>query len=141
MRPLPAAFKGRRGVDLGMGYEVVDVDALPQAPDRPSAQRRVSDAAGLSNVAVNRFDVEPGEQAPLAYHFHEEQEEVFYVLAGTLYVETPDDEFTLEPDEAFAASPGSPHRAFNPASADAPVRVLAVGAPAVDDAQPYEPTE
>lgn len=35
--------------------------------------------------------------------------------------------------------PGSPQRAFNPDSADGPVRVLAIGAPSVDDAQKYDP--
>jgi uncharacterized cupin superfamily protein len=141
MRPLPPGFKPRPRLIPDMGYEVVDVDALPTTPDRPSAQRRVSAAAGLSNVAVNRFDVAPGEQAPLAYHYHDEQEEVFYVLAGTLHVETPEGEFVVEADEAFAATPGSPHRAFNPASASGDVRVLAIGAPAVDDAEAYDPED
>jgi hypothetical protein len=35
--------------------------------------------------------------------------------------------------------PGSPQRAHNPDDADESVRILAIGAPSADDAQPYEP--
>jgi mannose-6-phosphate isomerase-like protein (cupin superfamily) len=123
-----------------MGYRLVDADSVPTVEDRPCRMRRLSDPADLSNVAVNRFEAAPGEQLPLAYHSHEEQEEFFYVLSGTLAVETPDGEFTVGTDELFAVDPGSPHRAHNPVDADGPVTVLAVGAPAVSgDAVPYDP--
>ncbi|MFB6096945.1 MAG: cupin domain-containing protein [Haloferacaceae archaeon] len=122
-----------------MGYRTVDTDDLELAPDRPCDLRRISEAAGLEGMAVNRFSAEPGEQLPLAYHYHEQQEELFYVLAGTLHVETPDEEFVIDADGVFACDPESPQRAFNPADADAAVEVLAVGVPPVDgDAVPYE---
>jgi len=123
-----------------MGHRVVDPDEVEPAPDRPCELRRLSEPAGLENVAVNRFVAEPGEQIPLAYHYHDEQEEAFYVLAGTLHVETPDRTYRVPEDELFAVDPGSPQRAFNPADADAPVKVLALGAPpADDDAHAYDP--
>lgn len=122
-----------------MGYYHLDVDDLPPTPDRPSVQRSISDAAGLSKVAVNRYEVEPGEAIPLAYHSHDEQEEVFYVLSGTLSVETPEGDYEVGTDEAFVVDPESPQRAYNPAAAGERVVVLAVGAPAVDDARAYDP--
>ena len=122
-----------------MGYHVVDPADLDPVPDRPCELRRVSEAAGLSEMAVNRFSAAPGEQLPLAYHYHDEQEELFYVLAGELHVETPEGTFSAGADEVFVAEPESPHRAYNPADADAPVEVLAIGAPAVDDAHAYDP--
>ncbi|MCT9094726.1 cupin domain-containing protein [Haloarchaeobius sp. HME9146] len=123
-----------------MGYHVIDVDDLDVTPDRPSVQRSLSDAAGLSKVAVNVYEADPGEQLPLAYHYHDEQEEVFYVLSGTLHVETPDGDLTAGPDEAVVITPDSPQRAYNPAAASDMVRVLAIGAPAVDDdAHAYDP--
>jgi mannose-6-phosphate isomerase-like protein (cupin superfamily) len=93
-----------------MGYQVIDVGALDATPDRPSTQRSVSDAAGLSNVSVNRYEAAPGEQLPLAYHVHDEQEEVFYVLDGRMHVETPGGEFVVDADSSFVVDPGSPSR-------------------------------
>jgi mannose-6-phosphate isomerase-like protein (cupin superfamily) len=123
-----------------MGYRVVDADDVEPEPDRPCALRRLATAGGLSSMAVNRFSPEPGEQLPLAYHYHDEQEEAFYVLSGTVHVETPDRTYELGPDDFFAVDPESPQRAFCPADADGPADVLAVGVPPVsDDAHAYEP--
>ncbi|MFB6092663.1 MAG: cupin domain-containing protein [Haloquadratum sp.] len=123
-----------------MGYTVVNEAEIEPAEGRPCELRRLSAAAGLSNVAVNRFRAEPGEQVPLAYHYHDEQEEAFYVLSGTLQVETPDETYRVEEGSLFAATPKSPHRAHNPADADEAVELLAIGAPAVEgDAQAYDP--
>ena len=122
-----------------MGYHHVDVDGIEPTPDRPSVQRAVGDAAGLTEMAVNRYEVAPGEAIPLAYHYHDEQEELFYVLSGTLAVETPEGTYEVGADEAFAVEPGSPQRAHNPDSAAEGVVVLAVGAPAVEDVHAYEP--
>jgi mannose-6-phosphate isomerase-like protein (cupin superfamily) len=123
-----------------MGYRVVDPDELDTVPDRPCELRRVSDAAGLSNVAVNRFSAAPGEQLPLAYHYHDEQEELFFVVSGTLAVETPEETYEIPAGSFFAVDPGSPQRAYNPDDATDRVTVVAVGAPAVSgDAHAYDP--
>ncbi|MFB6194547.1 MAG: cupin domain-containing protein [Haloplanus sp.] len=123
-----------------MGYHVVDTDEIEPEPDRPCTLRRLSDPAGLSKMAINRFTAEPGEQLPLAYHYHDEQEEAFYVLSGTLHVETPDGTFEVGPDDLFSVDPGSPQRAYNPEDADETVDVVAVGAPpASEDVHAYEP--
>jgi mannose-6-phosphate isomerase-like protein (cupin superfamily) len=119
-----------------MGYQIIDPDSIEPTPNRPCVHRRI--AASLQAVAINRYTAEPGEQLPLAYHSHDEQEEVFYVLSGTLAVETPDETFFVETDECFVAEPESPHRAHNPNEAMESVSVLAIGAPRVDDAHPYE---
>jgi uncharacterized cupin superfamily protein len=122
-----------------MGYHVVDPADLEPEPDRPSEMRYVSEAVGLENVGLRVYDVAPGEEIPLSgMHYHDEQEEVFYVLAGELSVETPDGSYAVESGRFFVAEPGSPHRAYNAADADADLRVLAVGAPAVDDGHAYE---
>ena len=122
-----------------MGYRVVDVDSVDPEPDRPCECRKLSDSGGLDAVAVNRFRAEPGEQLPLAYHLHETQQEAFYVLDGTLAVETPDRTYEVPADDLFVVDPESPQRAHNPANADGPVTVLAIGAPpASGDASAYE---
>jgi quercetin dioxygenase-like cupin family protein len=122
-----------------MGYDVVDSQAVSPAEGRPCELRRLTAATDLSNLAVNRYRADPGEQLPLKYHYHDEQEEAFYVLAGTLAVETPDGTHTVPSGSVFTATPGSPHRAHNPADADEAVAVLAVGTPTDDTVHQYDP--
>ena len=126
-----------------MGYTIVDPAVIDQFDDRPVDVRSISVAAGLeyqdSPLGIRIYEAEPGEQLPLAYHYHDEQVEVFYVIEGQLHVETPEGEFVVETDTLFVVEPGSPHRAHNPEGADASVRVLAIGAPTVDDAHQYDP--
>lgn len=123
-----------------MGYHVVDPDELDSEPDRPCDLRRLSDEVGLENMAINQYTADPGEQLPLAYHYHDVQEEAFYVVSGTLSVETPDREYEVGAGKLFAVEPESPQRAYNAESADEPVVALVVGAPAVSgEVHPYEP--
>lgn len=125
-----------------MGYRVVDVDSVDPEPDRPCECRKLSAPGGLDEAAINRFRAAPGEQLPLAYHAHETQEEAFYVLDGTLSVETPEGTFAVPADDLFVVDPESPQRAYNPTDADGPVTVLAIGAPpADDDAVAYDPAD
>lgn len=128
-----------------MGYHIVDPDDLEQWDDRSADVRSLSVAAGYdyqdSPLGLRVYELAPGEQSGLAYHYHDQQVEAFYILEGTLHVETPDEELVVETDQVLFVDPGSPQRAYNPAEAGAPVRVLAIGAPSVDDAQRYEPVE
>jgi quercetin dioxygenase-like cupin family protein len=128
-----------------MGYHLVDPDDLGQWDDRPTDVRSLSVAAGYeyqdAKLGMRVYELAPGEQPGLSYHYHDEQVEAFYVLEGTLHVETPEEEYVVEADQAFFVDPGSPQRAYNPDDADASVRVLAIGAPSIDDAHPYEPAD
>ncbi len=126
-----------------MSYQLVDPAGIDQFDDRDVDVRSLSDAAGLkardSPLGLRVYEADPGQQLPLVYHYHDTQVEAFYVLDGTLSVETPEQEFTVESDQAFVVHPGNPHRAHNPKDADDSVRVLAVGAPSVDDGHAYDP--
>ncbi|QIB76257.1 cupin domain-containing protein [Halogeometricum borinquense] len=125
-----------------MGYRVVDCEEVETVEDRPCEMQRLSGAAGLENVAINRFRAAPGEQIPLAYHYHETQEEAFYVLSGTMAVETPAETYEVDEGSLFAVEPNSPQRAYNPANATEAVEVLAIGAPAVTgDTRMYDSEE
>ncbi|WP_324759335.1 cupin domain-containing protein [Haloarcula sp. GH36] len=124
-----------------MAYHTLDPDALPETDDYPCDRRGLSDAAELHALHAATYAMAPGEQLPRTYHYHEQREELFYVLDGTLHVETPDEEFVVPADQAFVAEPESAHRAYNPEDADGPVRVLGVGAPKTDIALPYDPDE
>ena len=128
-----------------MGYHLVDPDDLDQWDDRPTDVRSLSVAAGHdyqdSKLGLRVYELDPGEMSGLAYHYHDEQVEAFYVLDGTLHVETPKEEYVVGTDQVLFVDPGSPQRAYNPEDAEGPVRVLAIGAPSVDDAHPYEPED
>lgn len=125
--------------EIEMGYHTIDPSSIEPLDDRPVDARSISDVAGLENVGLRVYNADPGEQLPLAYHQHEQQEEAFFVVEGTLHVETPAEEFVVEEGNVFVAEPESPHRAFNPEDAPVTLQVLAVGAPSVDDASPYDP--
>lgn len=126
-----------------MAYHVVDPDDLDQWDDRPADVRSISAAADLDHqdakLGMRVYEAAPGQQLPSTYHYHEEQVEAFYVVSGDLSVETPQGEFAVAAGEVFVAHPGNPHRAYNPDDAAEPVRVLAIGAPTVDDAVPHDP--
>jgi mannose-6-phosphate isomerase-like protein (cupin superfamily) len=146
-----------------MGYQVIDVGDIEPSPDRPSETIEISDhfvdpyegdgevgdrepSRGPRKFGLRVYTARPGEQIPLQYHRHEEQEEAFFVLEGTLHVETPEGEYVVAEEQAFVVDPGSPHRAFNPEDADDRVRILAVGAPSYtvmgrNDASIYDPDE
>ncbi|MFC7009522.1 cupin domain-containing protein [Halalkalicoccus salilacus] len=61
-----------------------------------------------SKLGLRVYELSPGEQSGLSYHYHDEQVEAFYVLDGTLYVETPNEEFVVDSDQALFVDPGSP---------------------------------
>jgi len=122
-----------------MGYRVVDPADLDPEPDRPSEMRYVSEAADMETMGLRVYDVAPGEEIPLSgMHYHDEQEEVFYVLAGELSVGTPERVYAVEAGQFFVAEPESPHRAHNATDAKETLRVLGIGAPAVSDGHAYE---
>ena len=126
-----------------MGYHVVDPDGLDPLADRPCEARAVignkGAVTGFDHLGLRFYDPDPGEQIPLRYHYHERQEEAFYVISGELHVETPEREYVIGEGEVFVVEAGSPQRAFNPADAPGPIRVLAVGAPTTDGGIQYEP--
>jgi mannose-6-phosphate isomerase-like protein (cupin superfamily) len=122
-----------------MGYHVVDPANLDPAEDYPCDRRSIADAAGLSTVAAAVYELEPGDELARSYHYHEQREELFYVLEGTLAVETPDWEYEVPVGSVFVAEPDSPIRPYNPDSADGSVRVFGVGAPQYDIGREYEP--
>ena len=92
-----------------------------------SVRRAVADAVGAENVAVNYYELEPGDSFAFGYHSHAGQEEVFYVLDGTATFETDDGEVVVEEGEAVRFAPGERQQGHN--RTDDRVVALALGAP------------
>lgn len=113
-------------------------------PDTPG-YRPLSDALGATNLAMNIYELAPGEGLSGGLHTHVDQEELFYVLEGSVSFliggcvkESGDvvnadwkDEIPLGPGEAIRFAPGEIQHGYNPSKERA--RVLAFGAPANSD--------
>lgn len=108
-------------------YPTVTVDALPDAPAPCRHKKEVDEAVGATAFGFNVYVAEPGERLPWGYHYHPEHEELFYVIAGRLVLDTPDDHIPVEAGEAIFVPAGAKNRAH--ATGDEPARVIAVGAP------------
>jgi quercetin dioxygenase-like cupin family protein len=122
-----------------MEYRVLDPEDLAPTGDYPCDRRSITGATDLASLAAAVYELAPGEQLPRFYHYHEQREELFYVLAGTLAVETPECEYEVPEGSVFVAKPDSPHRAFNPGTAKEAVTVFGVGAPRHDPGRQFEP--
>ncbi|MFT4949117.1 MAG: mannose-6-phosphate isomerase-like protein (cupin superfamily) [Natronomonas sp.] len=122
-----------------MGYHALDPADLPTSPDHPCDRRSLTAAADLTTLAAAVYTLEPGEALAQEYHYHDQREELFYVLSGTLHVETPAEVYEVGAEETFVVEPESPVRPHNPEGAEGAVRVLGVGAPKFDIGKPYDP--
>jgi uncharacterized cupin superfamily protein len=122
-----------------MDYNVVDPDTISPSEDHPCDRRSLTEAVDLTTLAAAVYTIDPGEQLPQTYHYHEQREELFYVLDGQLTVETPEGDYTVPTGQVFVAKPESPIRPYNPDDATDSVRVLGVGSPRYDIGRPYDP--
>lgn len=102
--------------------EDVESDIQPAA-----VMRQLTDPLGLTDLAMNYYELEPGDSFAFAYHRHEIQEEVFVVLEGTATFETADGSVPVAAGEILRVAPGEFQRGWN--QGDDRVRALALGAP------------
>ncbi|WP_299267356.1 cupin domain-containing protein [Halorientalis sp.] len=114
-----------------MPYRKVEVDDLPDVPSPAREKTEIDEAVGATTFGCNLYVLDPGEPASFGYHKHPEHEELFYVLDGTLEFETEDGVWTVGANEAFFVPPN--HAQQGQAIGDDPARLLAIGAPKVDD--------
>lgn len=112
----------------------VTVDDVENSIQPAAVMRPLTDALGLTDVAINHYELEPGDSFAFAYHSHEVQEEVFYVISGTATFETEDGPVEVGPREVVRFDRGEFQRGWN--RGDEPVRALAIGAPLAYGTQP-----
>jgi uncharacterized cupin superfamily protein len=94
----------------------------PAAVSRP-----LTDALGATNLAINYYELDPGDSTAYGFHAHADQEEVFYVRSGALTFETESGDVEVGAGEAIRFGPGEYQRSHN--RGQDRVRVLVVGAP------------
>ncbi|UIP01078.1 cupin domain-containing protein [Halobaculum sp. CBA1158] len=122
-----AGSDDNRAGDDDRGYRHVAVEEVANTPNPTRVKRELDEAVGASLFGCNYYEADPGERVPWGYHRHPDHEEMFYVIAGELAVETPDRTYRVGPDEAFFVPENAPNRAV--AAGDEPCRFLALGAP------------
>jgi len=136
-RGWPGAFKGLqihwrpdRGEENGPSekdrYDYVDprdwqplmekfaINDLELTPNPPAAvQRDLTRPLETCDVALNYYELEPGDAFASAYHHHQIQEELFYVIAGTVTFETTDGPVEVGPGEVVRFPRGEYQRGTN----------------------------
>ncbi|WP_254546753.1 cupin domain-containing protein [Halomarina pelagica] len=113
---------------MGDGYHRVSLTDLETNPEKPGRRWEVSPALGVEDYNLNVAVLAPGERlSQNAYHYHDDQEEVYYVVDGTVRVEVEDGSFDAATDDAVRFEAGVPHLFHNPF--DAPCKLVAIGSP------------
>ncbi len=107
--------------------ERVGVDDLDDSVQAAAVMRHLTEPLGLTDFAMNYYELEPGDSFAFAYHNHEVQEEVFYVIEGTATFDTDAGPVEVGPDEAIRFDRGEFQRGWN--RGDERVVALALGAP------------
>ena len=86
--------------------EHIAVDELDNWTGPADVKRPVGTALGTEHMGIRLYELDPGESTAFGYHAHENQEEVFYVLDGTLAFETADGDVEVRDGEAIRFGPG-----------------------------------
>jgi uncharacterized cupin superfamily protein len=107
--------------------EKVRIDDVENRVMPAAVMRPLTDALGATDLALNYYELEPGDSFAFAYHVHEVQEEIFYVQSGTATFETEDGPVEVEAGEVVRFPPGEYQRGTN--EGDKRVEALALGAP------------
>ena len=108
-----------------------DVDVVTNPMDVHDVRKPVSRALGTEHVAMNYFELAPGDAFSGGLHAHGDQEEIFYVLAGTATFEVGRDreQVDVAAGELIRFAPGEFQSGFVRDDADEEVVAWAFGAP------------
>ena len=110
---------------------VDDVDVVTSPMEVHDVRRPVSRALDTEHVAMNYFELAPGDEFAGGLHAHGDQEEVFYVLAGTVTFEVGRERERVDvgAGELVRFAPGEFQSGFVREGADEEVVAWAFGAP------------
>jgi len=89
--------------------------------------RPLTDALGAADMALNYYELAPGDSFAYGYHAHDAQEEVFYVQEGAVTFTTAEGDVEVGAGELVRFGPGEYQRGVN--RGDERVVALAMGAP------------
>jgi uncharacterized cupin superfamily protein len=89
--------------------------------------RRVGEALETADVGLSHYELDPGQNLSGGVHTHMDQEEIFYVLDGTMTFQTLDGEVEVEGGEVVRFAPGDFQQGKN--ESDESATLLGIGAP------------
>jgi quercetin dioxygenase-like cupin family protein len=129
-----------------MGYGITSIEDVPSIDlsdaidmDMDPEVRRVQTELGTEEMVTNVWEFEKGDA--MVHHYHDEQEELYYVIDGEFRLKIGDagdtEEHTVEEGDVFAFSPDV-GRGYVCVSEKG--TVLTVGAPNVMDIDPEKYT-
>lgn len=107
----------------------VEIDLHPM--DIQDVRRPVSAALGTEHLAMNYFELAPGDRFSGGPHTHGDQEEIFYVESGTATFDVGRDgkRVTVGAGELIRFAPGEYQTGYVAEDADEDVVGWAIGAP------------
>jgi uncharacterized cupin superfamily protein len=101
-------------VTVGEGYAVGDLDALGDGP----GFRKVRKGLGVTAFGVNAIVMPPGIES--GFHYHDEQEELYFVHRGAIEIEFGDGSVQRLSEGGLARVDAATHRKIrNPGDVDA----------------------
>ena len=106
---------------------IIRKDTTPDEGSGTRSRRRVSDAGGLTQLGAHLETLMPGAVSS-DRHWHEEEDELLYMLEGQAVVVEEGSEETLRPGDAAVWAKGTPnaHQVVN--RSDRPCTYLIIGA-------------
>lgn len=107
--------------------ERATIAEIESVVDSATVKRPLTDALRASHLAINYYELEPGDSFAYGYHMHENQEEVIIVQSGTVTFETEEGEVTIRGGEVIRFAPGEYQQGMNRSSDR--VEAIAIGAP------------
>jgi uncharacterized cupin superfamily protein len=108
-----------REVVEGDGYAVANIDALAEGP----GFRKVRQALGVTAFGVNAIELPPGYET--GRHFHEEQQELYFVHQGRIAITLNDATHELGPGGVARVDPSTVRKIRN--VGDGPAVYLVAG--------------
>ena len=105
----------------------VRIETIENEVQPAAVMRKLTGPLGLTEMAINYYELEPGDSFAFAYHDHEVQEEVFYIQQGTATFETEDGPIEVTAGEILRFGRHELQRGWN--YGDERVVALALGAP------------
>lgn len=115
---------------MSNGWKHISLTDVERNPDKPGKRWELSSDLAVDAFNFNVAILDPDEHlSQNHFHYHENQQEMFYLVEGTCRVETPDEGFEMGPDEAVVFEKGEvgAHVIHNPF--DEPCKLVAIGWP------------
>lgn len=111
-----------------MAYEHRSLGEFDPNPEKPGRRWELSPELGIEAYNLNIAVLEPDERlSQNAYHYHENQRELYYTVSGHYRIETDDGSFDVTEDEVAVFEPGVNHLVHNPF--DESCKLIAIGDP------------